>query len=323
MALPEFSALRSEADTRLRNANESPKRMILLHTGIALLVSFLLTLVNFLLDQQIAGTGGLSGVGTRTMLTTFQTVLQLAQSIALPFWQLGYTYYILRLSRGHETSPADLCQGFRRFGPVLRLKLITGCIYLGIAFACLYLSSTIFMLTPWGQQLMAMLENVTADGLVDEAALTQVFSVAMSTYQIPILLLFLSCFLILAAPFFYRFRMAEYWLMDHESSGAMTALRASRILMRGNCLELLKLDLHFWWYFLLDILISAVCYGDVILEMLDISLPIGSNTSYFLFLGTYLLLQLGLYVWRRNEVNVPYALFYQSLLPKEPEHTAQ
>lgn len=323
MALPEFSNLRSEANRRLTSANYDPKKMILLHTGIFLLVSALLTLINYLLEQQIAGTGGLSGIGARSMLTTVQTVLQLTQSIALPFWQIGYTYYTLRLAQGQDTEPRDLTKGFRRFGPVFRLKLVTGFIYLGIAFACLYLSSAIFMITPWGQELMAMMEDVMAEDLLDEATLTQLLSTATSAYQVPIIVLFLSCFLLLSAPLFYRFRMAEYWLMDHEPCSAMNALRASRILMRGNCMNLLKLDLHFWWYFLLDALISAICYGDMLLELLGISLPIDANAAYFLFFGAYTLLQLGLYVWRRNEVNVTYALAYQSLLPKEPEHAAQ
>lgn len=319
MVLPEFSVLRAEADEHLNNAHYDPKRMILIHTGIVLLVSALLTAVNYLLEQQIAGTGGLSGVGTRSLLTTIQTVLQLAQSIALPFWQIGYTYYVLRLVREQDTRPADLAQGFRRFGPVLRLKLITGCIYLGIAFACLYISSTIFMFTPWGKQLMTMLESAAGDILSDEAALMELVATATGTFQIPILLLFLSCFLVLAAPFFYQFRMAEYWLMDHGSCGAMNALRCSRILMRGNCLNLLKIDLRFWWYFLLDGLVGLVCYGDTILEFLGISLPIDPTVSYFLFFGAYLLMQLGLYVWRRNEVNVTYAQVYHSLLPPEQE----
>lgn len=319
MALPAFSEVRTEADARLRSARYDPKRMILIHTGVFLLVSALLTAINLLLEQQIADTGGLTGVSTRSLLTTIQTLLQLAQSIALPFWQIGYTYYILRLSCGQDTAPADLCQGFHRFGPVLRLKLTTGCIYLGIAFACLYLSSTIFMLTPWGAQLMSMLDAVMSDGLVDEAALTQVISAAMDSFQLPILLLFLGCFLLLAAPVFYRFRMADYWLMDHDDSSAMNALRASRILMRGNRMALLKLDLHFWWYFLLDGLISAICYGDMLLSLLGITLPLDANILYLLFFGTYLLLQLGLYVWRRNEVNATYALVYRALLPQQSE----
>lgn len=323
MALPEFSVLRSEADRRLNDAHYDPKKMILLHTGIILLVSALLTVINYLLELQIAETGGLSGVSTRTLLTTIQAVLQLAQIIALPFWQIGYTYYVLRLAQGKSTRPGDLCHGFRRFGPVLRLKLITICIYAGIALAALYLSSTLFMFTPWGNQLSASLDSVLTDNVIDEEALSLVVSQTMSTLQFPIVALFLICFLALAAPFFYRFRMAEYWLMDHEACGAMTALRASRILMRGNCMSLLKMDLRFWWYFLLDGLVSAICYGDVLLELLGISLPIGATVSYFLFLGLYLLLQLCLYVWRRNEVNVTYALAYQSLLPKTPDTSSQ
>lgn len=321
MSLPKFSDLRSESCARLQDARYSPKKLVLIHTGIVLLVSALLTAVNYLLDQQISNTGGLSGIGTRSVLTTIQSVLQLAQSLVLPFWQIGYTYCILRISQRQTTDPEDLCQGFRRFGPVLRLKLITGCIYLGIAMASVYVASTLFMFTPWGKELMGSLEDLMVGGMIDSEALMDVVSDSMVNMYIPMIVLFLISFLALSAPFFYRFRMAEFWLMDHEPCGAMAALRCSRILMHGNCIALLKVDLRFWWYYLLDVLLTAVCYGDVILESLGISLPIDPTLTYFLFFAAYLLCQLGLYVWRRNEVSVTYALIYQSLLPKESEKT--
>lgn len=323
MSLPGFSTLRDGSRARLQDARYSPKKLVLIHTGIVLLASLLLTAVNFLLDQQISNTGGLSGIGTRSVLTTIQSVLQLTQSLVLPFWQIGYTYCILRLSRSQSAYPEDLCQGFRRFGPVLRLKLITGCIYLGIAMASIYIASTLFMFTPWGAALMDSLENLMVDGMVDNETLMELVSDSMNTLSLPMIVLFLISFLALSAPFFYRFRMAEFWLMDHDRCGAMAALRCSRQLMRGNCIALLKIDLHYWWYYLLDILLTAVCYGDVILETVGITLPLDPTVTYFLFFGAYLICQLGLYVWKRNEVSVTYALVYQSLLPKESMETAQ
>lgn len=323
MSLPGFSTLRDGSRARLQDARYSPKKLVLIHTGIVLLASLLLTAVNFLLDQQISNTGGLSGIGTRSVLTTIQSILQLTQSLVLPFWQIGYTYCILRLSRSQSAYPEDLCQGFRRFGPVLRLKLITGCIYLGIAMASIYIASTLFMFTPWGAALMDSLENLMVDGMVDNETLMELVSDSMNTLSLPMIVLFLISFFALSAPFFYRFRMAEFWLMDHDRCGAMAALRCSRQLMRGNCIALLKIDLHYWWYYLLDILLTAVCYGDVILETVGITLPLDPAVTYFLFFGAYLICQLGLYVWKRNEVSVTYALVYQSLLPKESMETAQ
>ena len=89
------SELHNQANARLENAG-NPKRLALIHTAIALGASFLLTLINYLLSLGIADTGGLDGVGTRTLLSTAQAMLELAVMLALPFWQLGIFYAALR-----------------------------------------------------------------------------------------------------------------------------------------------------------------------------------------------------------------------------------
>ena len=64
----QVSQLHNRANERLTQV-ENPKKIALIHTAIALGASFLLTLVGYLLSLEIADNGGLSGLGTRTVLS--------------------------------------------------------------------------------------------------------------------------------------------------------------------------------------------------------------------------------------------------------------
>ena len=99
--LLDFKKLRSDAQERLSHA-DNPRRMILIHTGIILLATLLLSVADHFLSQQISGTGGLSGIGGRAILETVQSILRLAQTVALPFWQIGYLYYTLQIAKGAQ-----------------------------------------------------------------------------------------------------------------------------------------------------------------------------------------------------------------------------
>ena len=89
------------------------------------------------------------------------------------------------------------------------------------------------------------------------------------------------------------------------------------MMMRRNCLNLLKLDLHLWWFYLASMLASLVCYGDAILPMLGITLPFSDDFSFYLFYGLYWILQFAIFYFLRNGVEVSYALAYDSIRPRE------
>ncbi len=62
---------------------------------------------------------------------------------------------------------------------------------------------------------------------------------------------------------FYRYRMAEYALLDDPDISAMEAIRRSKRLMQGHKLELLSTDISFiGWYFVLT-LVTNVFYNMV------------------------------------------------------------
>lgn len=312
--LLESSRLRAAVGSSLEQA-KNPGRVILIHTGAVLLISLLLTVADYLLNRQISTTGGLSGLGARSILTTIQSVLRLAQAILLPFWQIGYTYYTLRVARGQEAGLSDLAEGFRRFGPVLRLKaLLAGMAFL-LMMASAYASSFIFMLTPWAAPMMQKMETLMA-GNLDEAALMEAITAMTADMMVPIMVIFCLCFVTCSIFLFFRYRLAELWLLDHPDGGALEALRNSRYLMRGNWKAMLRVDLSFWWFYLLELLVTVLCYGDVVLGAMGVEMTTDAFGSYFLFFLLYLCAQLALYWWKRNEVAVTYAHAYVTLCPE-------
>ena len=308
--------LRANAHSSLRRARK-PERVILLHTGVVLLISLLLTGVDYMLDQQIGTTGGLSGMGTRSILVTIQSLLRLTQAVVLPFWQIGYTFYSLRVARGQSSGISDLIEGFRRFGPILRLKALMACMAFLLMLVSAYASSFLFMMTPWAVPIMQKMESLSTT-IMNEQALLEAFATTVQDSIVPIMILFCLCFLAGGIFLFFRFRLAELWLMDHPEGGALKALRASKDLMRGNWKAMFRIDLTFWWFYLLDLLVSMLCYGDVILDALGMEMTTDAFGTYLLFFCLYVWAQLALYWWKRNEVAVTYAHAYLSLLPEEP-----
>ena len=315
MAISDRQLLKQRAHEALESASYDPQKMVLIHTGAASIVTLLTAAVSFLIQDGISGTGGLSGIGLRTMLSTAGSVLQNITNLVLPFWAFGYLIFILKVLRRQPVGPATLLEGFRHMFPILRLLLIRGFIYIAIGFLCLYPSTIIFSLTPLAQPLEALLEPMLS--LTTEAEIAMYMddatTAAMTEALIPMLVIYAGLFLAISIPVSYRLRFADYILLDNPIAGAIFALRASAVLLRRNCLDLFKLDLSFWWYYLIDTALIAVCYADVLLPMLGISLPFSSTTVFFLFYVLYFIGQLVFYAFARNRVEATYAAAYEQL----------
>ena len=312
MELPESRQLKNAADQSVLRAGYDPRKLVAFHTAVMLVLSLAAMVIDFALEQKIGNTGGLSGVGMRAVLETVQTVLRQVQSIALPFWQVGWIYAAVKIAQGETAGKKDLPEGFRRFPGFLRLTVLKGLILLGIVIAAAYVSSSVLMMTPLAN---AMRELMT----VDPESLTEAQQLMEQMMQIlkPLMIVTAIVTLVLYVPFFYRFRMAEYCLLDEPQSGARAALRGSRELMRGNMWKLMRLDLSFWWFWLLTVLVSALGWADMLLPVAGIALPWSNTVSYF---AAYLLAaaaQLALYYFCKARVDVTYAHAYLALQTDE------
>lgn len=306
-------AVRETAQRTLAEADRSHKKLVLIHTGAMLALALALMLIDLLLSQKISGTGGLGGITTRSHLATVQAALRMAELAVVPFWQAGYTYLTLQLSQGKSVSFKTLTEGFVRFGPILRLLLLQLALYLIAGFASINISSTIFMISPWAKPFFNVATQMQQGVEYTEEMLLAVTGDAL----IPLLVITLLPYLCLAIFIFYHYRLAMYSLLDDEETTALSAMRNSRILTKGHKLQMLKLDLSFWWYYACELLVAALCFLDLILPSLGVHLPLPQPAITFLGFGIYAAAQLLLHYWRKNEVNVTYAQVYNTLMEEE------
>lgn len=311
MPIFDHRALRQKAADRLSAAPNQGK-LVLLYVCVSAGLSLAAGLVSMLLESQIAGTGGLGGLQTRSILSTAQTMLNILLLIFIPFWNLGYASVALKLGRGKDATGSDLLNGFRRFGPVLRLLLLRLVVYFAVGFVAVQVASFVFAMTPWSEAFYQQMESsgiLSATAELDEAAME-----ALIPTMIPYWIIAGALYVLALIPVTYRLRLAEYRLMDESTNGALMALLQSNRMMRGNCVAFFKLDLQFWWYYLAGLLVTLLCYGDVLLPLAGISLPFSAEVGFILFYVVSQAAQILLY-WRcRNQVECTYICAYDALL---------
>ena len=309
--------LRQEAARSLEESSVDYKKLISIHAGITLLAGLLLSALDYALEQMIGSTGGLSGVGLRSMLAAAQSVLQLAQTVALPFWQIGWVAAILSIARGESADGRSLLTGFTRFRPVLRLMLLQGIIYLVLSMGAGYAATTVFMFTPWAVPLMEVYMEGFAGDWTPEELLTAT-EAALEEVAMPLVLMQLAVMVIVFVPVLYRIRLAQYCLLDDESLKAWPAIRRSFLLTKKQTWALVKLDLSYWWFYGLEVLVAVVAYLGLLLPRLGVTLP---GPEWIGFFGFYLLYVVGrwaLYRWRKAEVDAVYVKAYEALNGAHP-----
>ena len=310
--------LKSFAAQRLESALQE-KRVILIYTGLVIGVNVLSVLLSYVLGLRIDQATGLRNLGIRNTLSSIQTMLPILQSILVMCLDLGYVSTMLRVARGQYASPNGLRLGFDRFGVLLRSQIILSLFYVGICFVSIYAASMIYMLTPFSASTKELILPILSEAsilnteiAIDDATYTQLIS-----SMVPAFVIFGVIFTALYIPVSYRFRMANYVLIDKPGIGAIAALRESRLMMRGNAIELFKLDVSLWWYHAALLFSSVVCYGDQILPALGMELPVSTDAAYFIFYALYWVLQAAVYYFLRNRVEVTYALAYDAIKPEE------
>ena len=85
------------------------------------------------------------------------------------------------------------------------------------------------------------------------------------------LILYGVLYIAVALPAFYRTRFADFAVMDGMAAGK--AMVNSFTSTKGYSWKVVRVDLSFWWFYLLQMLSVALCNGDLILTYLGVSLP--------------------------------------------------
>ena len=313
--------LKHFAAERLENVKDS-KRIVLIYTGLIMGLSVLVMAVNYVLDLRMDQLGGLSNMSARAALSAVQGVLPLVQSMVSTCLSVGFLAAMLRIARGQYVSPQTLRLGFDRFWVLLRCTVIKGLLYTSGIFVSVYAGIMVYMMTPWASEMMEFLVPYLEDvPLIDatvvlEAAVYDQFAAMLW----PAYLICGILAAVLLLPMVYSYRMAEYVIIDKPAYGAMMALRESKKMMRANRVALFKLDVSLWWYYGALTLASVLGYGDVILPLLGVELPVSAEVGYFLFYGLYLAATAVAYYFLLDRVDVTYALAYDTLKPEEPKN---
>lgn len=315
MSIPSAKYLKKKASNRLQSGND-PKKVVLVYAGIVALSSLVVTVVQDLLDSQISQTGGIQNIGTRSMLTTADTVLTIAQLLLVMCLTLGYTGSMLRIARGQYASPNSLKAGGERIWVLLRTRLLQMLIMTAAAFALCFLVVNVCLLTPLSNRVIAVMGTVSAEELLSNGLAL----IALYSAMLPIILIYLVALVPLLWYFSCTYRMVDYLLIDRPQLGAFGVLRESRRMMQGNMKMMLRVDLSFWWYYLLQALVSMLIYLNMVLAPFAIGLS--PEVLYWGTVVLYLAADFALRYFFSNKVAVTYALFYDSLCPKQEQSGA-
>lgn len=320
----DFRALKYEAEQTLQRDIAAPRRMVLIHTGLSLALSLVLAVISYFLDHGVSADGGLSGLGTQAALTTAQVVLQLASFAVMPFWQAGLIFVMLGYVRGRAVEPWDLAEGFRRFVPILTSSLLMGLQYAARAVASAYISSVLITFTPFAAPLYQISDMLAQNPNLDIMAVNVP---GMGGFYAALAVIYVLVFAVLVLPVFYRYRMVNYIIMDDQKVGGLKAMLISRIMMYRRRKKLFRLDLSFWWFYGLELLLTAVSFGSLLLPLVGMTLPVSDDAAYWIFQLICMAGQLVLYYVAKPKLEASYALCYeefrQSAEPPAPPRPPQ
>lgn len=303
------NALKNNSRLCLQQASYSPKKLTLLCSGIVIGSSFLTLVLDFLLGLAMENTGGLSGLDTRAILETVSMLAELLVQLLAPLLTMGFLHCTILLARQKEARPKNLLMGLRRWGVILCSSLFQSLLYLCVLYVALQIASIVFAFLPGAmasvEPIMALLQDLQVlAGNMTDAQLLQFIKPMIPVYIITAVL-----FVAVSIPLSYRMRLAFYRVMDETRSGPVKAVFESMRLMKGNCIALFKLDLSFWWYYVLQFIVSAC-----LLALLF--LPGITGLAYLVGYGVCCLLSLLLEYKFLAYVQVSYALFYDALWQK-------
>ena len=324
MATLDTRSLRLRGEALAAQNQPGAKRLVFIYSGALALLTLGANGLYLLLDNQIGGTGGLDGMGLRSVLQTVQEILNYVNMFFGPFWAAGFLWAMMSMVRGRAPQTGDLMAGFRRFGRVLGYLAFQFLIVVALMVAAVNAASVIFAFSPLGADFAELVAPVlddpnliAANGTVN---LAMIPTEAMAQAMIPMLVLTLVIFLPLYTWLSYGFRLALYLVMDDAAGGVQAHFQSMR-LMRGYKWQMLKLDLGFWWYYALMALTAVVGYLDTILALMNIAVPVNATVLYFVTMGAYCLLQMALALWKKCPVDAAYAQAFEAIAPPAPVET--
>ena len=314
--------LRDRAAGLAAQNREPLKKLLLIYCGVICALTLGVPALDLFLSDQIGTTGGLAGMRLRTVLQTIREILNLVNQFFGYFWSAGFVIAMMAMVLGREPQTRDLTGGFRRFFRVLGHIAFEFLFVVILMAAAVNLAAMLFSMSPQGGALVRELTAITSNpNLLTPEGLLNVDLIPMdllAAITLPMLTITMVIFLPVYIWLSYGFRLSLYLLLDGTAPSAFHSRFLSLRLMRGHKWSMVKLDLSFWWYYLLVTVITAVGYLDVILSLAGIPLPMEETVMFFATIAAYCVLITALSLWKKAQVEASYVLAYEAIAHPEP-----
>ena len=157
------SSIKKDARLFLAAGPTNYLKLTLVYLAVLLGAQLLSGLVTFVTGLMMENAGGLSGLGTRTVLNSVDGVVALAVTVLTPLWSIGFVHCSIGLARQDAMEPQHLTEGFYRFFVLLRLALAQGIVYMVVISLATNLASILFMLLPMSEKALMVAEPYIAD----------------------------------------------------------------------------------------------------------------------------------------------------------------
>ena len=296
--------IKNTARLRLATAGYPPKKLVLIYMAITAGANLLSLLLSFAVSLMMENTGGLSDLGTRAILETVSTVFSYAVQIAAPLFSMGLLHCFLLVTREKTATPKDLLTGPKRWGVTLRLGFLLALTYFAIGYLLLNVASIVFAFLPTSKGVMESMMAMMEKAALAETVPSMEDLLPLAKALAPAYVIWAILLVVVLIPLSYRLRLTTFQIMEETPTGAIKAAFQSLRLMKGNCKSLFKLDLSFWWYYLLQILLSAA---------ISVAAYFVSDVWYVVAYCVYCLAFFLLEYRFLSLVQVSYAVFYDSL----------
>lgn len=322
MNILQSGGLKRRAASLLEQTRPEYRRLVTLHAAVSFGVILVISLIQLLLNQVAGNETGLSGMGASAVFSTAKATLGLISGILLPFWDMGVIYTSIRVTRRQEAEFTHLTRGFRRWGVVLRYYLLLILLYIVAVMFLSNLIPVIMIFFPMSQALEDALMSVASEYGTDTVAIMEaMMQVGIMDYILPIVLVFMALLFAVLLWLSYRIRMSQYLLMDDPAIPAIPSLIVSNQMTKGHKWSLCKLDLSFWWYYLLQLGVTAISFGPELLDLAGMTLAMPADVAFFLFQLLYCVAGVALAWFFGAYVQTTYACAYGELRNPPQDNT--
>lgn len=314
--------VKDRAASILEQTQPDYRRLVAIHAAVSFGVMLVISLIQLLLNLSMTDEAGLSGMGTSAVFSTAKATLGLISGLLLPFWEAGILHTSIRVTRRQKAEFNHLTRGFRRWGVMLRYYLLLIVLYIAVLMFLSNLVPILMIFFPVPQALEEGMQAVLSENITDPQAIMEALPQnQMMAYILPISAIFMVIFGGVALHLSYRFRMSQYLLMDDPAIPALPSLVVSNQMTRGHKWSLCKLDLSFWWYYLLQVITAAISFGPELLALAGVTPPMSADFQFFLFQALYCIAGVAIAWFFGAYVQTTYACAYDELRSPSQDNT--